>query len=294
MQKAHQASSQAWTSGEIKDHQEAARAHLRTYHATGHPAHREHASHHEDLGREQAQYYAGKKGGTLLWVHWPYSMRMVQLQIQLRASAPISRNPNFSAHGGWYAQTGSRWKQELVSMARSLSFTNSWLLLCCIACSNMPTLTQLPPDARRTTTAQQDRHPYCDDTEALPSCPCEPGSHCVDGLCLPVWEADCTPRCVPATKPSVLCHGNVEMHGVWAGPAPKWMTVRSTSGSCSIGAGFTWRVWGVKSDERERATLDELVLSTWTSSDANCGGKPHDQKTICRTISVAALSLSTY
>lgn len=165
--------------------------------------------------------------------------------------------------------------QVQVSTAKSLwSLTKAVLLVFLFACGSKTALTQLPPEARRAAVALQDKHPYCDDTTALPSCPCEPGAHCVDDLCLPVWEADCLPRCVPTAKPNVLCHGNVEMHGVWTGSAPKWMAVRSASESCPIGVGFTWRVWGVKPDDRDRTTLDALVLSTWTSPDANCGGKP--------------------
>lgn len=89
-------------------------------------------------------------------------------------------------------------------------------------------------------------YPYCD--EPVQPCPCEDGYTCVRtddrDWCLPVWEADCQPRCIPRTHPWIVCQGNAEVHGIAEGPPVAWMAVKAeTLAGCALGNGWTWRVW---------------------------------------------------
>ncbi len=118
-------------------------------------------------------------------------------------------------------------------------------------------------------------YPYCD--EPVQPCPCEDGYTCVRtddrDWCLPVWEADCQPRCIPRTHPWIVCQGNAEVHGIAEGPPVAWMAVKAeTLAGCALGNGWTWRVWGVRPDDRPRENgyLDTISLSSWRSRDTNC------------------------
>lgn len=156
----------------------------------------------------------------------------------------------------------------------------AWLIAAIAACGTGSH--PVPPrlaTTDRVAPQPSDRHPYCRDAEEPTPCPCDPGYSCVRtderSWCLAVWEADCLPRCLPRAKPSVLCHGNDEVHGLWTGRPVDWMAVSGPS-SCPIGGGRSWRVWGTKPDDRPRANgyLDEIVISTWKHPDATCTSTP--------------------
>lgn len=69
------------------------------------------------------------------------------------------------------------------------------------------------------------------------------------------------------------CQGNAEVHGIAEGPPVAWMAVKAeTLAGCALGNGWTWRVWGVRPDDRPRENgyLDTISLSSWRSRDTNC------------------------
>lgn len=151
--------------------------------------------------------------------------------------------------------------------------------LICLACgSGARTATPSTLTVTRSVASQMPAvYPYCDDSTLAQPCPCEDGYTCVRTddreWCLPVWEADCRPRCIPASHPWIVCQGNAEVHGIAEGEPVDWMAVQARAASgCTLGNGWTWRVWGVKVDDRPRigGYLDGQVISSWRSPDTNC------------------------
>lgn len=159
-------------------------------------------------------------------------------------------------------------------MARLLSVGIS---LFCLACTSPLTTRDATILMRSDAATMLPSLPYCNDSTPAQPCPCEDGYTCVRTddreWCLPVWEADCRPRCIPASHPWIVCQGNAEVHGIAEGEPVDWMAVVApTAAGCALGNGRTWRVWGVKLDDRPRVGgyLDEQVISSWRSPDTNC------------------------
>lgn len=167
-------------------------------------------------------------------------------------------------------------------MVRSQSYTSSAVLMLPLcACTPLevsaPQTQQEVPRAAYTVPHLT----YCDEAQPPTPCPCDTGFTCIrvkadgtadDWQCQAIWAVDCAPRCLPVVHPTILCHGNNEVHGVWTGATPKWMAALVPS-DCPEARGWAWRVWGVIPDTRSRTTLDTLVLSTWRHTTPDCASE---------------------
>ena len=143
----------------------------------------------------------------------------------------------------------------------------------CLACGPMPGVSRpASKHAERPPAAWPDPVPYCQRPAPMPACApgCPAASDCIDGLCVPVWEADGGHRCIPADRPAVLCQGNSAHHGVFVdGRQVRYLSVLMPAALSALGRA-AWRVYDASPDVRPRPWLDTVSLSYWFSSVLDC------------------------
>lgn len=101
----------------------------------------------------------------------------------------------------------------------------------------------------------------------------DPFPECVDSAEVALWAAGCIRRCIPATHPTVVCHGNNEIHGLVQRADVKWMATLEPAAisGCGVPA---YRVWSVRLDARPAWLMDRDTFSTWPSATTYCTAKP--------------------
>ena len=143
----------------------------------------------------------------------------------------------------------------------------------CLACGPMPGVSRpTPRQTERPAAAWPDPVPFCQRPAPMPACGagCPEASDCIEGQCVPVWEADGGHRCIPADRPAVLCQGNTAHHGVFTdGRQVRYLSVLMPAGLSSLGRA-AWRVYDASPDLRPRPWLDTVSLSYWFSSVLDC------------------------
>ena len=147
------------------------------------------------------------------------------------------------------------------------------LALLCLACGPMPGVSRpASKQAERPPAAWPDPVPYCQRPAPMPACAngCPEASDCIEGQCVPLWEADGGHRCIPADRPAVLCQGNSAHHGVFVdGRQVRYLSVLMPAALSALGRA-AWRVYDASPDVRPRAWLDNVSLSYWFSSVLDC------------------------
>lgn len=147
------------------------------------------------------------------------------------------------------------------------------LALLCAACGPMPGVSKpASRQAERPAAAWPDPVPYCQRPAQMPACGsgCPEASDCIEGQCVPLWEADGGHRCIPADRPAVLCQGNSAHHGVFVdGRQVRYLSVLMPAALSALGRA-AWRVYDASPDVRPRPWLDTVSLSYWFSSVLDC------------------------
>ena len=143
----------------------------------------------------------------------------------------------------------------------------------CLACGPMPGVSRpASKHAERPPAAWPDPVPYCQRPAPMPACAngCPEASDCIEGQCVPLWEADGGHRCIPADRPAVLCQGNSAHHGVFVdGRQVRYLSVLMPAALSALGRA-AWRVYDASPDVRPRPWLDTVSLSYWFSSVLDC------------------------
>ena len=105
-----------------------------------------------------------------------------------------------------------------------------------------------------------------------PAAPIASDPWCVDSVEVALWAAGCVSRCIPATHPAIVCHGNNEVHGLSVRDV-RWMATLEPAevSGCGVPA---YRVWSVQLDERPPWLMDRDTFSTWPSFTTHCTARP--------------------
>jgi hypothetical protein len=100
-----------------------------------------------------------------------------------------------------------------------------------------------------------------------------PFPECVDSVEVALWSAGCIERCIPATHPTIVCHGNSEVHALTSRLDVRWMATLEPPdvSGCGVPA---YRVWSVQLDTRPEWQKDRDTFSTWPSQTTHCTEKP--------------------